>query len=100
MSSTCRNGCGSSLLRARSLCGPCYDHAYYVGNHIDFERITHARGDVLAEWELLRQYGLTRRQVAERLDMTLPAFERACARARHTTETPRPASAAAVGGTQ
>jgi len=81
---TCLNGCSRPLV-ARRLCGRCYDRAHHVGRHIDFARVTHAQGDVLAEWELLRQYGFSRRQVAERLHMTLPTVERACCRARHTT---------------
>ena len=82
---TCLNGCSRPSPLVRRLCSRCYDRAHYAGTHIDFERVTHVQGDVLAEWELLRQYGLKRRQVAERLGMTLPAFERACNRARHTT---------------
>lgn len=75
----------------RGLCMRCYDAHDYAGTLVDFERSTHSCDDVLAEWELLRPHGHKRRDVAQRLGMTLAAFERACTRARH--QTPRPAFA-------
>lgn len=67
---------------ARGLCQSCYRKHHGAGTHIDFERRTHPRDEVLAAWTLLRPHGQSRREVATKLGMTLPAFERACTRAR------------------
>ena len=80
----CLDGCGRELdrHRARGLCPSCYGKHHRTGTHIDFERRTHTRDEVLEAWELLHPHGFTRRQVARRLGMTLFAFEQGCARAR------------------
>lgn len=74
----------------RGLCSGCYDAHAYRGLHVDFERRTRSRDDVLSEWQLLRSEGHSKRQVAERLGMNLAAFNRALQRA---AQTPRPALA-------
>lgn len=89
----CADGCGRELDRhaARRLCGSCYGKRHWRGTHLDVERATHRQLDVLDTWQILRARGCVRREAADQLGMTLPAFERACTRARQ--QTPRPASA-------
>lgn len=72
---------------ARGLCGSCYGRHYRAGTHLDLPRRTRCRSEVLEAWEIWRRRGYVRREVAAQLGMTLPAFERACARARAATQT-------------
>lgn len=67
--------------RLRQLCTRCYDTHYYRGLHLDFERTTRSRDEVMAEWAVLRAEGYGKRQAAERLGMTFAAFDRALQRA-------------------
>lgn len=78
--------CGDALAGkgTRGLCDPCYTTHHYRGLHLDFERVNRRQEDTLAEWELLSAHGHRRRDVAERLGMSLTTFERACTRARAT----------------
>lgn len=75
--------CGGSTDKPRrGLCTPCYMAHHYRGLHLDFESRVRRSADVLDEWRVLRARGYQRREVARQLGMTLPAFERACTRAR------------------
>jgi hypothetical protein len=64
----------------RGLCRPCHQTA--GEDRIDYERVGRSRDELMAEWEILRGEGYTKRQAAERLGMTFEAFDRAYHRAR------------------
>lgn len=68
--------------RARGLCDPCYEKERRADRLADHPRSTWSRDDLMAEWELLRQDGYTRRQAADRLGVSYVAFDRAITRAR------------------
>lgn len=65
----------------RGLCSPCYSRASRDGTLLDFGRATLSRDDVLDDWEVLREQGYGRRVAAERLGMSLDAFDGALRRA-------------------
>lgn len=67
---------------ARGLCPACYWRETANGALADWPRSTRSRSDVLDEWVILRAQRYTYRQAAERLGMTLTAFEGAIYRAR------------------
>jgi hypothetical protein len=73
---------GGRYHRGRQLCNFCHPAAARNGELVDFERQTRVRDEVMADWELLRSQGFTRRQAAARLGMTVKAFEKAHERAR------------------
>lgn len=66
----------------RGLCPACYWRKTANGALADWPRATRSRDDVLDEWVILRTQRYTYRQAAERLGMTLTAFEGAIYRAR------------------
>lgn len=66
----------------RGLCPACYWPARSNGTVADWPRSTRSRDDVLDDWVILRAQGYTRRRAAERLGMTLAAFDGAIYRAR------------------
>lgn len=67
---------------ARGLCQPCWHKAKASDELIDFERLNRTRDEVMADWELLRSEGYSKRQAAARLGMSHEAFDRAFHRAR------------------
>ena len=76
-----------SVLRAfmhegRGLCRPCYYRCRKTGELADYELVTHRRTEVLAEWEVLRLDGVSKRDAAGRIGMSFEAFDRALLRAR------------------
>jgi len=66
----------------RGLCDPCYRWCRAAGELIDYEPVRYSRDELMAEWELLRLEGYSKRQAAARLDVTFEAFDRAFHRAR------------------
>lgn len=70
-------------LDARGLCRACYAAAYNAGRHNEhrLERVSRSRADFVADYVLLRSEGYTRRQIAERLGMTVAAVTQAHRRA-------------------
>jgi CRP-like cAMP-binding protein len=70
-------------LQARSLCRPCYELAWQNGTleQHPTKRTMRRRADFVADYAHLRSYGYTRRQIAERLGMTIYAVRRAYQRA-------------------
>lgn len=69
-------------MRGRGLCSHCYQTAWATGDLIDYPRATRSRNDLLDDYVILRAEGHTGQQIAQRLGMTYPAFERALQRAR------------------
>jgi hypothetical protein len=69
---------------SRKLCRPCYDHHRGKGTLIDFPTEVRKRDDFVADYDLLRGQGYTKRQIAERLGMNLitlrVAYQRAVRR--------------------
>lgn len=76
-----RRGRGTPQI-IRGLCPACYCRENANGTLADWPRTTRTRDDVLDDWVILRAQGYTRRQAAERLGMTLAAFDGAIYRAR------------------
>jgi hypothetical protein len=70
-------------LDARGLCHSCYTTAWRNKNLVEHPRTRTRRSlaDFVADYELLRSEGYTRRQIAERLDMNYPAVTAAYLRA-------------------
>jgi hypothetical protein len=70
-------------LDARGLCRACYATAYNAGRHNEhpLERVSRSREDFVADYELLRSEGYTRRQIGERLHMSRDAVTAAYRRA-------------------
>ena len=70
MSATACVRCGQVRpICARELCDRCYDVARYRGELIDFPRQRLTRDEFIEEFELFRERGYTRAQIAERLGM-------------------------------
>jgi hypothetical protein len=67
-------------LNARGLCKSCYQLGWLRGNLPDLRR-GRLRAEFVPDYELLRSEGYTRRQIAERLDMTYSAITQAYLRA-------------------
>ena len=70
-------------VNARGLCDSCYETHWKRGTLSQFptKRTQRFRADFIADYDLLRSEGYTRRQIAERLGMTYPAAVRAYHRA-------------------
>lgn len=68
--------------RGRGLCRPCYDHECRFGDVTRWGRLSFTREEVLAEYAVLRPLGLTHREIARRLGMSLDALGQALTRAR------------------
>lgn len=70
-------------LLARDLCRNCYTRARGDGTLFRHrpKRTIRTRADFIADYELLRSEGHTRRQIAERLGMSYPAVTGAYGRA-------------------
>lgn len=70
-------------LLARGLCRSCYETARSNGTlgHHAPKRTLRSRDDFVADYELLRSEGHTRRQIAERLGMSYPGVTNAYLRA-------------------
>lgn len=68
---------------ARGLCGSCYEMHWRAGTLDQFPtmRTQRRREHFVADYQLLRSEGYTRRQIADRLGMTYPAVHRAYRRA-------------------
>jgi hypothetical protein len=73
---------------ARGLCHNCYTTAWRKSRHVDHpaERTQRRRVDFVADYELLRSEGYTRRQIAERLGMKYDAVTAAYLRAVYAGE--------------
>lgn len=67
-------------LRAQSLCGSCYTAAWNAG-HLIRKHDPRKQADFIADYELLRSEGYTRRQIAERLGMNYDSLGAAYRRA-------------------
>lgn len=67
-------------LRAQGLCHSCYTMAWQNGT-LPSRRDNRSRGEFVADYQLLRSEGYTRRQIAERLGMHYDAVTRAYGRA-------------------
>jgi hypothetical protein len=65
-SATCHPGLP---VLARGLCRPCYQLAWRADQLPD-KRATRSRAEFIADYELLRSEGYTRRQIAARLGLT------------------------------
>jgi hypothetical protein len=59
-------------VNARGLCDSCYEKHWQAGTLAQFptRRTMRSRQDFVADYQLLRSEGHTRRQIAERLGMT------------------------------
>lgn len=70
-------------INARGLCDSCYETHWRNGTLDQFptKRTQRRREDFVADYELLRSEGYTRRQIADRLGMKYPALHRAYRRA-------------------
>lgn len=71
-------------LAARTLCSSCYNVAWRSGRLHDAPdpvRAVRKRADFIADYEMLRAEGYTRRQIADRLGMNYPAVNAAYSRA-------------------
>lgn len=66
----------------RSLCRPCWRVRSLAGTLDDVERTKFTRDELMAEWDVLRGEGHTKRQAAERLGISYERFDRAYCRAR------------------
>jgi hypothetical protein len=92
----CKGRCGRPLIRSRRApippghgrhaahgrCTACRAHTDRGAVVADYPRRTWRRDDLLEEWAMLRSSGSTRDEAADRLGMTLTAFDRALQRAR------------------
>jgi hypothetical protein len=67
-------------LRAQGLCASCYAMAWNRGT-LPGVREFRTQAEFVADYEMLRSEGYTRRQIAERLHMKLPAVYAAYSRA-------------------
>lgn len=65
----------------RGLCQPCWRRRKNAGTLLDVERLSRPFAETAAEWQVLQSQGYTRRQAAQKLEMTINTFERALARA-------------------
>jgi hypothetical protein len=65
---------------ARGLCGSCYQAAW-LRDQLPDKRALRTRADFVADYELLRSEGYTRRQIADRLRMTYAGVAAAYRRA-------------------
>jgi hypothetical protein len=70
-------------VNARGLCDSCYETHWRAGTLDQFptRRTQRTRADFVADYQLLRSEGYTRRQIAERLGMRYPAVNQAYHRA-------------------
>lgn len=66
----------------RGLCVRCYSREHKAGRLHQYPLKNRAAADVAEDVEFLRGQGFTRRQMAERLGMTLAAMDRALLRHR------------------
>lgn len=83
--------------QGRGLCNFCRDRAVRLGTLADYERRSRSRDEVMSEWELLRDEGLSKTQAAERLGMAFKTFETAYTRARRAGD---PRALPAHGGSR
>lgn len=67
---------------ARTLCTRCAPACRRDGTLLDYPRRTRSRDDLLDDWAILREQGITYSQFAERVDMSTSALQRALTRAR------------------
>lgn len=58
----------------RGLCHTCYDHARRHGLREDYPRTRRSRDEVLADWQLLADWGLDRGAAAARIGITRRAL--------------------------
>lgn len=65
----CERCARARKVEARSLCGSCYTTAWREGELIDYPRKSLTRDEFIEEFELLRDQGFNRAQIAERLGM-------------------------------
>ena len=72
--------CGAPV-HARGLCNKCYKRAYRAGT-LDDVATRRPLAEVLDEWVLLRDDGISVRDAAPRLGMTFPALDQHLVRAR------------------
>lgn len=68
-------------MAGRGLCWTCSSRNRRGGTLCDYERVTRSSEEVLAEWVRLRDDGISTRDAAPRLGMTLAALMRAQDRA-------------------
>jgi hypothetical protein len=66
----------------RGLCERCYHAHDRAGTLLNFPKASRTRDEVLADVEALRVCGLSKAQIAERLNMSFKALDRAITRAR------------------
>lgn len=59
----------------RRLCVQCYGLHRRQGSLEDFDRLTRSRAEVFEEWLLLKRSGVTRREAARRMGMTVEALD-------------------------
>lgn len=76
----CNNRHGRPL-QARGLCTVCYAITRKSGERIDYPRSTRSRAELLEDVAVLREQGLNRRQMAERLAMSRNTLDQALLRA-------------------
>lgn len=70
-------------VNARGLCDSCYEKHWQAGTLHQFptKRTIRTREHFIADYQLLRSEGYTRRQIADRLGMKYPTLHRAYCRA-------------------
>ena len=80
-------------LCARGLCVPCYEWAQRAGTLADYPRKQWAREELLTEYQILRREGYNLRLIADRLEISRGALERALIRAAGDPRAHRPTAA-------
>jgi hypothetical protein len=74
-------GSGQRRHGGRGLCDPCF-RGLTPDQRADFERNTRTRDEVLDDYDPLRRQGYHRRDIAERIGMSVDALEQCLRRAR------------------
>lgn len=78
---------GAVTYRTRGLCESFHYRARTAGTLTDHERLNRSRDEVMDDYRVLvRERGLSRRDAADRMHMSFPAFDRAIQRARRAGE--------------
>ena len=85
---TCKQCKVTGRVGGRGLCQICYSKHRYRGTLSKFPRSTWRRTELMAEWELCKLRGLSVREAAERIGVSLSALRKAIQRSRHSDPNP------------
>lgn len=75
-------GAWAEVHAGRGLCARCYHRVRHLGQLADYPTLVRSRDDLLEDYVVLRDEGLSWRACAQRLGMRYPSFETAMCRAR------------------